>query len=417
MNFAIGRVDLEEVFGVSPVVPKYNYVDRNNLDRRFRSLIKSGNHLVIHGASKQGKTVLRRKNLPDNQCIIVPCVLKANLNVIYAEILRQSGTGIPKEVKEQISGTVAAKGGIPKVFEGESKLESSTSISYEPQGSNIENMTFIAEAIKQSKKTVVIEDFHYLSEDERRVLAFHLKALWDCSVPIVIVGVWQEENLLSYYNGELNGRIEEIDLKWKDNELEEVLNKGAKKLNISFSSQVKTNILKDSNGNVGLLQRITKELCLSSGITETASRGSNIVSNMNTLAKCRLRVCDASRSRYRLFSEQVSQGYNNNANRKTYEGVLRVCLEAKDSELRDGLRKDIICERLEELLDRPVAKQSLDNVLKNLAKLQVERKISPVVLAYNDDSRKVHLVDHEFLFFRQYIGKNNLPWPWIRDDS
>lgn len=416
MAFGKGKVGLEEVFGIFPSVPKHTYVDRNKLDKRFKNMLKSGNHIVIHGTSKQGKTVLRRKNLPEAECITVQCSLRATLSSIYAEILRQSGTGIPTEVKEQLSGMAAAKGGIPKVFEGHGKFESSTAVSFEPQGSTLENINFIAEAIKQSRKTLVIEDFHYLPEDERKSLAFDLKALWDFSIQIVIVGVWQEENLLSYYNGDLSGRIEEIDLKWTDAELEEVLKKGASKLNILFSDSIKKKIIQDSNGNVGLLQRITKRLCAHSGITQTAPYGNpHIIRNVNALASCRLKECQLSRRRYREFSDLVSRGFSNNTARAVYAGVLRVCLEATDDELKDGLYKDVIKERVTTLLRRPVAKQSLDNVLNNLVKLQIERKISPVVLSYNDDSRKIKLVDQELLFFRKYIGEDHLPWPWLQN--
>lgn len=419
MSFGREPIYLEEVFGIFSSVPKHTYVDRSNLDRRFKSFLRAGNHIVIHGTSKQGKTVLRKKNLPEDKCITVQCALKTTLTSIYAEILRKLGTSIPTEVKEQLSGTASAKAGIPQFFEGYGKLESSTAISSEPQGSTLENINYIAEAINQSRKTVVIEDFHYLPEDERKNLAFDLKALWDSSVQFVIIGVWQEENLLSYYNGDLSGRIEEIDLKWTDAELEEVLNKGARKLNIMFTDSIKKKIIQDSNGNVGLLQRITKRLCLSSGIQQEADRNgtATIIRQINALANCRLKECQASSRRYREFSDLVSRGYSNNAARLVYKNVLRVCLEASDEELQEGLHKDTIRERVETLLGRSVAKQSFDNVLNNLVKLQIERKISPVVLSYNGDSRKMKLVDQELLFFRKYIGENNLPWPWLQNDE
>lgn len=410
---SFGKVILNEVFGISPKIPKYNYVDRNNLDRRFKDLMTSGSHLVIHGSSKQGKTVIRRKNLPDDRCIIIPCRLELTLSEIYAEILRQAGVGIPTEIKEQLTGGMEAKGGISPFFEGKSKLESTTSVSSVPQGSSLDNVNYIAETIKGSRKTVVIEDFHYLPENERRILAFDLKALWDCSVSLVIVGVWQQENLLCYYNGELSGRIEEIDVKWKDSELSEVLEKGARKLNITFNSKLANRIIKDSSGNVGLLQDITKRLCLASGITDNIAHGRAVISNYDSLANCRQQVCRTLYQRYRTFGELVSNGYSNNNLRKTYEGLLRVCVEAEDDELRAGLHKDIVRERLEHVLQRSVATNSFNLVLKNLVKLQIDRKIFPIVLSYNDDTRKIQLVDHQFLFFRRYIGQNNLPWPWL----
>ncbi|MBW4573959.1 MAG: hypothetical protein KME08_01595 [Aphanothece sp. CMT-3BRIN-NPC111] len=54
---------LNEVFGIATSVPKYTYVDRASLDQKFIYLLGCDQHIVIHGASKQGKTILRKKNL------------------------------------------------------------------------------------------------------------------------------------------------------------------------------------------------------------------------------------------------------------------------------------------------------------------------------------------------------------------
>ncbi len=83
---AFHKLKLNQVFGISPDVPKHTYVDRNNLDQKFRYLLDSGSHLVIHGASKQGKTVLRRKNLPDGKCSIHKDIIKERLKHLDIEI-------------------------------------------------------------------------------------------------------------------------------------------------------------------------------------------------------------------------------------------------------------------------------------------------------------------------------------------
>jgi hypothetical protein len=46
-------------------------------------------------------------------------------------------------------------------------------------GHDIHDLRFIADLIKASERKFVIEDFHYMSVDERRKFAFDLKALWD----------------------------------------------------------------------------------------------------------------------------------------------------------------------------------------------------------------------------------------------
>lgn len=101
---------LGEVFGISTSVPHYTYVDRAGLDKRFTYLVKQDRHLVIHGASKQGKTILRKKNLPENECLIVRCGANSGRERIYLEILRQLGSQIPTEVSNNLTLVGELKG-------------------------------------------------------------------------------------------------------------------------------------------------------------------------------------------------------------------------------------------------------------------------------------------------------------------
>ncbi|NES06208.1 MAG: hypothetical protein F6K22_27405 [Okeania sp. SIO2F4] len=89
-------------------------------------------------------------------------------------------------------------------------------------------------------------------------------------------------------------------------------------------------------------------------------------------------------------------------------------MKASDEELRLGIHKDMIAERLKHL-DIEV-NSPLINYLRRIDNLQSISGVSPLVLSYNTDSQKVQLVDYKLLFFRKYIGKDNLPWPWLRQN-
>lgn len=67
----------------------------------------------------------------------------------------------------------------------------------------------MSRVLKASGKRLVIEDFHYVSEPNRRAFAFMLKALGDYGVYVIVVGIWPEDHLLTYYNGDLDGRVED----------------------------------------------------------------------------------------------------------------------------------------------------------------------------------------------------------------
>ena len=78
----------------------------------------------------------------------------------------------------------------------------------EPIGQTPADLSWVARTLKASEKRLVVEDFHYVTEDNRRAFAFILKALGDYGVHVIIVGVWPEDHLLTYYNGDLDGRVE-----------------------------------------------------------------------------------------------------------------------------------------------------------------------------------------------------------------
>ncbi|MEM1171417.1 MAG: hypothetical protein AAGJ08_20630 [Cyanobacteria bacterium P01_H01_bin.35] len=174
--------------------------------------------------------MLRRKNLPDGKCIKVQYTNRTNISQIYSEILRQANVKIPTEVTNKNSVYGGAK---PMNIGGE--LNSSREEKYKFPGFSFDHINFIAEVIKETNKKVVVEDFHYLSKEVKEKLSFDLKVFWDCSVSFIIMGVWSEDNILSYYNGDLSGRIEDIDVRWKNEELEKVLEMGERELKISFS--------------------------------------------------------------------------------------------------------------------------------------------------------------------------------------
>jgi hypothetical protein len=417
---------LGEVFGIAASVPAHTYVDRAGLDRRFTYLVGQDRHIVIHGASKQGKTILRKKNLPESKCIVVQCGANSGRDRIYLEILRQLGSQIPTEVSKnltlgaELQSKASGQLNIPLVASGEAEIEGGGSFERElgtvltPVGIDPGSLGYIAQEIKRSEKKVVIEDFHYLSEQEKINLAFDLKAFWDSQVFFIIIGIWADQNLLTYYNGDLSGRVEEIDIRWSLEELEQVLQKGSKVLNISFDSENKAEVIDDANQNVGLLQRIAEKYCYESGIYESGLEVS-VLDNRDALVRARNSICGEEAVRYRLFDDVVSRGLRDSGESelKVYQRIVRVCVEASSQDLREGISRADLLTRIQ-VYEPRVRLSDLSAALNKIDKLQAVRSISPLVLSYNPNTQKIQLVDREFLFYRKY---GNPAWSWQETDG
>ncbi len=310
------------------------------------------------------------------------------------------------------------KAGIPFFTEAEAgggiegKLGRESEETHKP-ASNAESLVYLAGLIKDSGKRIVIEDFHYLSEDERRRLAFDMKALWDSSVFLIVIGVWAEHNLLKLYNNDLDGRVEEIDIQWSKDDLALVINKGEEALNIEFHASLRDAFLEDASGSVGLLQRLLEEACLVSAVYED-QRDLLRIDDLSIADKARQKICTGQENRYHGFVEIVGKGFKDpeRTKLKMYYHLVRVCIEATDEELLRGLDRQVILSRIQ--AHEPEANLSvLSAALSRLNRLQAERRISPPVLVYNSIARKVALVDRELLFFRKYSQSQ---WPWERPE-
>lgn len=416
--------NLKEVFGISSSVPTYTYVDRQGLDGRFAYLLQTDRHIVIYGSSKQGKTSLRRKQLPEGDCVVVPCRPDFTVENLYQEIRRQLGANelVEQRTMRMREGSAKAelkgKGGIPFIAEAEAGGELEGKLGYESEdtqrpASNADSLVYLADFVKQSGKRVVIEDFHYLSEDERRRLAFDMKALWDASVFLIVIGVWAEHNLLTLYNNDLDGRVEEIDIQWSKEDLGSVIRKGEEALNINFVEQLKDAFLQDASGSVGLLQRMLEEACIVSAVYNFQAAYLDIV-NLAIADQARHKICTGQENRYHGFVEIVGKGFKDpeRTKLKMYHHLVRVCIEATDDELLRGIDRQAILSRIQ-VYETEANLSVLSAALSRLNRLQAERRISPPVLVYNSIARKVALVDRELLFFRKYTQAQ---WPWQRPE-
>jgi hypothetical protein len=173
----------DEVFGISATYRPVSYVDRGQLDNEIITYLSRDNHIALRGESKCGKSWLRQKNIPE--AIVVQCRLGKTVNDIYVDALSQLEIKLELEIHDSSSlkGRVSALGefGIKLL----AKLKIGATISAEdkgeiktkPAGHDINDLRFIAEVIKQSGRRLVVEDFHYMSIDERLRFSFELKAL------------------------------------------------------------------------------------------------------------------------------------------------------------------------------------------------------------------------------------------------
>lgn len=416
---------LTDVFGIRVHVDTASYVDRGQLDERLRSLLTADRHIVIHGDSKQGKSWLRSRLLEPDETMLVQCqpgqtpeqLLTEALGTlnIRAEINRKTvggyEGGLEIEANADLGIKILAKLGIVAKTTG--KLSKQNEIDTAPVGRTPADLNWVAKVIAASERRLVLEDFHYISEQHRQEAAFVIKLLGDYCVFVIIVGVWPNDHLLSYYNGDLEGRIEDIHLTWSSRELEQVLNLGATQLGISFSPGVREALVADAYGNVGLLQRLAESLCREEGVLARRS-DALFITVSDSLGRARAAVASSMRGRYESFADSFVLGLRRlREGLEVYRYILQVVTEATDEDLQAGLQREELLQRINAIVPSKIRRSDLTNALQRLERLQIKIGLRPLVLTYSRSSQKLWVVDKSFLFFRKY-GEPH--WPWEEPD-
>lgn len=420
-------MQLHEVFGIRTSISSASYVDRGGLDEQFEYYLRTDRHIAIHGGSKQGKSWLRGRLLDDDDTIVVQCQAETTPETVFRQVL--GALNVRAEIRltstNQFEGTLdfTASGELGNFLVGKVKAEGEATgtasrergVESEAIGKTPADLYWVARTIRASEKQVVIEDFHYVTEENRRAFAFVLKALGDYGVNVIVVGVWPEDHLLTYYNGDLDGRVEDIRLAWDDEELRDVVRRGCEALNIEMTPALTAEVVRDAHGNVGLVQRLCEQICLAAGVRETRSDATTIDVGQE-LTAAREAVSTSMRARYLSFADDFVRGMKRmTEGLEVYKHMLRAFTRGSDQELIEGIDSRELLRRIQEDAPEATIRQSdLTQALDRVDRLQAKIGIAPLVLTYNRDRRRLFLADRSFLFYREH---GNPTWPWDRDET
>lgn len=271
-----------QVYGVSNDLID-TYIERTAVDETFTKGLQKNKHIIVYGASKQGKTSLTNKHLTESDYVKVNCSQTSSTLDIYNSIARQLDVEIleSKDVTTTIAGEIKlglkAKIKIPIIVRSEA--ETQTTISKENE--NVKSFKIIdfnlalaqdlSELLKNIKfdKRIILENFHYLSDDVQKQLAIDLRIFEDYNILFVILGIWREKNRLAQFNGDLVDRVIEVPVEpWERKDLKKIVAEGLPLLNTSFESVVDY-LIDSCFDSVGVFQEICKESCYAAGVNET----------------------------------------------------------------------------------------------------------------------------------------------------
>lgn len=430
-NLGLKKVDTEKVFGVSNDLI-LSYVERPDVDKAFTNALLQNKQIIIYGSSKQGKTSLLLKHLNPENYVKVECTPNSRLIDIYISILRQCNVKILSSVKEEkqveVSGKISAKASIEipmlvkKEIGGEGGLKGTTKDTEEYQSLeyNLALAQSIIEILKayKIKKYVVLENFHYLKEEEQRDFSFDLRTFQDENIPFIILGIWRERNRLAQYNGDLQDRLIEIPVEpWKRDDFKKVVNKGEKYLNVDFSNII-GDLINAAFDSIGVLQELAKETCIAASI-KTTPLFCKVLSKNHLEEAIKHKHEDYSTRHIKSLESFIDNTYGNKKEElyKLTDLVekrkhplyipnyfINVLLNSSFEDIEKGLERKDIHERIQKLHYRPddVRSGDMTNFLHNIIGYQINKKIAPPLFDYDTGSRKLKIIDSTLYFFLKY---------------
>lgn len=401
-----------DVFGMNTELKEDSYIDRANLDKKMQKYLAKNSHIALYGSSKCGKSWFRQHNLPE--AIVVQCRYGMTVNDIYTAALASLEIKLILEESKthKIQGSVEATGEYGIGILGKLKVKAKALMSRDsttktkPIGKDISDLSNIAEIINASGKRLIIEDFHYINEKEKKAFSFDLKALWDYQCFVIIIGVWSQSGYLTTLNSDLLSRIKELSIVWSDDDLKAVIEKGCNALNIQISTDIINKIVTDSYGNVGITQTLIDNLLDEADIVERCD-STVIIDDEGLYDKGAHEYANNLSSYYNKFANTVSAGIRKGST-LIYAHALAVILESDDSVLDKGIHIDAIYEKAHRRQPR-IIKPNLDTALKKIEELQVDEDNRGLVLSYNDGTQEIIVVDRQLFFYRKHRSMN---WPW-----
>ena len=415
---------LEQVFGVSRD-PVATYIERGAVDSALAAALNETRQIIIYGSSKQGKTSLLQRHVPEGKRVTVHCGPTTTAEDIYRSFLRQRDVEI---VTEKSSGTsrdmgtsISAKFTAMIPFFGEGSAETKGEVkagakhderrkAIEFNLANAQDVGELLHKVDGSGFFYVLENFHYLADDVQRQLAFDLRTFEEMGLRFVILGVWRERNRLVQYNGDLQDRIAEVPVEpWEDADFQRIVNEGTRILRITFSAEVTTRIFAEAHGSVAVVQELLKKLCERAKITESIAVDQPAI-HLNDAAMLQSAIEDkVSEYAARHIRSLESIAAGSRARRTTEETsalflpyhLVRVMVHRSYNELKDGIERKTLQTLIQEKHATPdnVRTSDVTGMLSRLASLQANQNIVPPLFDFDPGTRRVKVVDSTLYFF------------------
>jgi len=351
------KYELEEVFNEA-AYPEVTFVSPRDYPHIRSSFKTKGKHVTVSGPSGTGKTTLVRRLLHD--------------------------LGIPTNDVLWLNGR--------RYSEFESCFHVlGQELHVEP---SYDELTPLLQLVQ----FVVVDDFHHLKAGARLELAKTLKLWHENQVRFVIIGIGTSSEELYGTDPELGIRNDPFEMTIQDEAFtRELIQLGARALNIAFSARLTSDIVTASNGVPSIIQAICKSCCIEVGIDRTVSDPRGLVDvDLRDLRESVLRIFHA-----KYLDKVVGLAKGKRQARSvhnTYFDIIATIASETRSDIPIELLYRKIVGAIADSKQRSQKATSFYNCLKNLSDVIKEQGLDDTIL-YSSGGKTVSIEDPSFRFY------------------
>jgi hypothetical protein len=283
-------IKLEAVFDISDnAFISHSYVSRTiddddrkkiSLEDKISKLVQRKKIIILHGYTKQGKTVLIKKIFSSQPHIFLEGGAISSINSIWSEINTQANIASSIQIKEGAqqavskSSTNTANGVTPiyrQSFQSQLSATATSSADF-TETYTLDPKASASKILKQNNLCLIIDDFHFLSNDIQNELVQFSKTVAG-SCPVILITTSAHVNALFNFQNELTGRTEYLPLpKWEKEDLRLIAINGFKNLKCNVDKSIIDFIVKHSFLSPFLTQDICYELCVKNGVEDNTKQ-------------------------------------------------------------------------------------------------------------------------------------------------
>ena len=372
--------------------------------------------VMMTGSTKSGKTVLTNKVFPKSESIWFDGGSFSSESDFWLEIVQQLDTYIDESVSESKDKTTqgGVKGSAEKQLllfkmKGEASASRSSKKGKAKSQSRKGNPKTIAlQTLRESKKPLIIDDFHYLPREQQAQLVRAVKALIFDGLPVIFIAIPHRRLDAVKVEREMTGRIETITVPpWEKNELVEIPNTGFPLLNMEVTEKVKERLAEEAIGSPHLMQEFCREICKIHGIKETVDE-KNVIDSIsedvlfpNVAQNTGKVIFDKLSKGPRQRADRVQRKLTNGTTTDIYGLVLHAL-----AQLRPGL-DTIEYETLRAAIrdvssgTQPQAHE-VTRVLDKMSQIAASDESSTPVIDWEKEDRILHITDPFFAFYLRW---------------